>query len=632
MRLLLIHADYIEFTALEPAVPNPEEVKNAGKKERVEECLVAFTTVEKPDEESPRDVAERAAALILEHARTVGAKRVVLYPYAHLSSNLSRPDAAMEVLEQVEESLRGAVEVTRAPFGWYKSFEIRCKGHPLSELSRSVTAGDSGTGGAVKGEAAEEEVRSEEGSEPAQRSEFLVLTPEGEECRIDLGKPETFLNLKVEAPLVQLIKNEAGMKEERGAPAHIKLMRKLELVDYEPASDVGHFRFYPKGTLVKDSLEELAYEIAIKDLRAFKIETPFLYRLDEPDIAEQAAKFREKDYRLAVEKKEFCLRFAGDFGLFRMMKGATMSYRQLPIRVYELSPSFRLEQSGECVGLKRLRNFTMPDLHCFCADLEQGVKEYTELFRKYTRLTESMEIEYAVAFRVVKHFYEEHRDWFVSLLRIVRKPALIELLPEMKHYWVLKHEYQAIDSVGGNTQLVTVQLDVEDAARYGIEYTDEEGKRRGCIILHSSLGSIERWMGAILEQAAKDQARGKPPSLPVWLSPVQVRVIPVNSSYVGLARDIAERVAAEGFRADVDDREESVSKKIREAEVDWIPFVLVVGEKEASSQSLAVRVRGEGVKNADFAGLISMLKERVGDRPCLPSYLPLMLSMKPRFA
>ncbi|MBC7120104.1 MAG: threonine--tRNA ligase [Candidatus Methanosuratus sp.] len=622
MRLLLIHADYIEFTALEPAMPNPERIEGVGKKERVEECLVAFSTVEKSDEESPEEVAKNAAAIILEHAAAVKTTKTVLYPYAHLSSSLSRPDAAVEILKMTEDALRGSVEVFRAPFGWYKSFEIRCKGHPLSELSRTVTAG------AKEAAAAEAEAE----ATPAEGSEFLVLTPDGEEFRIDLASPETFLKLKVEAPLIQLIKNEAGMKEDRGAPAHVKLMKKLELVDYEPASDIGHFRFYPKGTLIKDSLEELAYEIAVKDLKAFKIETPFLYRLDEPDIADQAAKFREKDYRLTVDKKEFTLRFAGDFGLFRMMKGVTMSYRQLPVRVYELSPSFRLEQSGECVGLKRLRSFTMPDLHCFCADLEQGRNEYTVLFRKYTRLTQSMEIEYAVAFRVVKYFYNEHRDWFVSLLRIVGKPALIEVLPEMKHYWVLKHEYQAIDSVGGNTQLVTVQLDVEDAARYGIEYADESGKKRGCIILHSSLGSIERWMGAILEQAARDQARGKVPSLPVWLSPIQVRVIPVSSTYVELARGIAERVVAEGFRADVDDREESVSKKIREAEVEWVPFVLVVGEKESASNSLPVRVRGEGMNVMDFAGLVGMLKERVGDRPCLPSYLPMMLSMKPRFA
>ncbi len=625
MRLLLIHADYIEFTSIEPAVKAPEEIGDAGVTRRIEEALVAFTSVEKADEAAIDDVASQASDLILKHAGMVKAGRVVLYPYAHLSSELASPPAALRALRLMEEKVRagnaGTIEVVRAPFGWYKSFNIRCKGHPLSELSRSVTPE---TAKAAEGE----EVQSK-GREAAAPSTFLILTPDGEEVPLDLSRPETF---RVEdRPLLQLIKNEAGLKQERCAPAHIRIMKKLELVDYEPASDVGHFRFYPKGMVVKDSLEEFAYEIAVKELHAFKIETPYLYRMDEPDIAEQASKFREKDYRLRIDGREFCLRFAGDFGLFRMMKGVTMSYRQLPLRVYELSPSFRLEQSGECVGLKRLRNFTMPDLHCFCANLEQGISEYTELFRKYTRLTESMEIEYAVAFRVVKGFYDQHRDWFVSLLRIAGKPALIELLPEMKHYWVLKHEYQAIDSEGGNTQLVTVQLDIEDAARYGIFYTDETGQKKGCIILHSSLGSIERWMGAVLEQAAKDQAKGKPPKLPVWLSPIQVRIIPVNSSFTQIAAEKARALASSGLRADVDDREESVSKKIRDAEVEWIPFIVVLGEKEVSSGSLPVRVRGEGVSAIKDEDLCAFVKGHIGDRPSVPSYLPLLLSMKPRF-
>ncbi|MEM2126450.1 MAG: aminoacyl--tRNA ligase-related protein, partial [Candidatus Methanosuratincola sp.] len=387
-----------------------------------------------------------------------------------------------------------------------------------------------------------------------------------------------------------------------------------------------------KGTVIKDSLEEFAYDIAVRDLKAFKIETPFLYRLDEPDIAEQASKFRERDYRLEVDKKPFTLRFAGDFGLFRMMKDVTMSYRQLPVRVYELSPSFRLEQSGECVGLKRLRSFTMPDVHCFCTNLEQGLSEYRELFEKYTKLTNSMEIEYAVAFRIVKDFYLNNKGWLVSLLKIVNKPALIELLPEMKHYWVLKHEYQAIDSVGGNVQLVTVQLDVEDAARYGIFYTDENGQKRGCIILHSSLGSIERWMGAILEQAAKDQMAGKPPKLPIWLSPIQVRVIPVNSNFVNFAVDIAQKLINNSIRADVDDRDESVAKKIREAEMEWIPYIVVVGEKETTSGELPVRVRGGEMVKATVEALIAMVTEKIGSKPKLPSYTPMLLTLKPRFA
>lgn len=622
MRLLMIHADFMEFAALEPAVKEPEPIADVGKKHRVEECLVTFCSVEKGDEASPEEIAKEAAKVVTENAGMLKAGRIVLYPYAHLSSDLSSPAVALKVLGLTEQALKPALEVIRAPFGWYKSFDIRCKGHPLGELARSVTLE------AVEAKKEEEEAAKKE---PAEKNSFLILTPDGVEHPIDLADAKTFTSLRLEAPLLQLVKNEAGMKGERAAPGHIRIMKKLELVDYEPASDVGHFRFYPKGTVVKDSLEEYAYEVAVKDLHAYKIETPYLYRMDEPDIAEQAAKFREKDYRLKVENKEFCLRFAGDFGLFRMMKGVTMSYRQLPVRVYELSPSFRLEQSGECVGLKRLRNFTMPDLHCFCRNLEQGTSEYTELFEKYTRLTESMEIEYAVAFRVVKYFYEQHKEWFASLLKIAKRPALIEVLPEMKHYWVLKHEYQAIDAAGGNTQLVTVQLDVEDAKRYGIEYTDEDGQRKGCIILHSSLGSIERWMGAILEQAAKDQMKGKSPRLPVWLSPIQLRVIPVNSSFLGFATQVAEKIRSEGFRVEVDDKEETVSKKIREAEVEWIPFIIVVGEKEAASGQLAVRVRGEGVKSVTAEGLSAMVRESLKGRPCLPCYLPLMLSMKPRF-
>ncbi|MEM3434507.1 MAG: threonyl-tRNA synthetase editing domain-containing protein, partial [Candidatus Methanomethyliaceae archaeon] len=363
MRLLLIHADYIEYAAIKPAVKEPETIDDVGKTERVEECLVAFCSAEKSDESSPQEVVRVASDAILEHAKMVKAERVVIYPYAHLSSELASPRSALSILKALEDALKGSIEVKRSPFGWYKSFTLKCKGHPLSELSRSITVSERVAPAEEKVEAAEK---------VAAPSTFLVLTPDGEELPIDLSKPETFLNLKIDAPLLQLIKNEAGLKGERGAPAHIKLMKRLELVDYEPASDVGHFRFYPKGTVIKDSLEEFAYDIAVRDLKAFKIETPFLYRLDEPDIAEQASKFRERDYRLEVDKKPFTLRFAGDFGLFRMMKDVTMSYRQLPVRVYELSPSFRLEQSGECVGLKRLRSFTMPDVHCFCTNLEQG--------------------------------------------------------------------------------------------------------------------------------------------------------------------------------------------------------------------------------------------------------------------
>ncbi|MDH5807102.1 MAG: threonine--tRNA ligase [Candidatus Verstraetearchaeota archaeon] len=614
MRILLIHADFIEYNVIEPAIEEPEPLEN--KYERFEECLVVFCSIEKIDEENPKDVVELATKSIIEHANIIGVKMIVLYPYAHLSSNLATPKIAINILKELKNSLKSLIEVKSAPFGWYKSFTIKCKGHPLSELSRTILPSK----------------RKEKKEEKITPSSLLILMPDGREIPIDLSKPETFLNLNIETPLLQLIKNEAGLKEEHGPPAHIKLMKRFELVDYEPASDIGHFRFYPKGLIIKESLEEFANELAIKELKALKIETPMLYKLDEPDIAEQVEKFRERDYRLKIDNKEFTLRFAGDFGLFRMMKDVIMSYKQLPIRVYELSHSFRLEQSGECVGLKRLRAFTMPDIHCFCININQGLSEYKLLFEKYTELTNAMEIEYAIAFRIVKEFYEKNKDWLISLLKIVNKPALIELLPEMKHYWIIKHEYQAIDSTGGNIQLSTVQLDIEDATRYGITYIDENGQKKGCIILHSSMGSIERWMGVILEQAIKNQKSGKVPKLPLWLSPIQVRIIPVSMNYLNKALEIASKISQASIRVDVDDREESVSKKIRDAEMEWIPYIIVIGEKEITSNELSIRIRGEGIFKKELNSLISEILEKISSKPKIPLCLPMLLSMRPKFS
>jgi threonyl-tRNA synthetase len=506
-------------------------------------------------------------------------------------------------------------EVHRLPFGWYKSFRISCKGHPLSELSRTITA-----------EAAEE-VRAPE-AVPSRR---IILTPDGDEHELDLSNIDACRPLEDNPMLRQLVLSEELGRKPGEEPAHVKLMRRLELVDYEPASDTGHFRFYPNGALIKGLLEELATKLA-EELGTCKIETPVLYRADEPDIAEQATRFFQKDYKIKLPNRTLLLRFAGDFGLFKMMKNTVMSYKQMPVRIFELSPSYRLEQSGECVGLKRLRAFTMPDIHCFCRDLQQGMEEYERLFKAYTKLTEAMEIDYVVAFRTVEDFYRENKPFFIRLLKVVKRPALIELLSERKHYWVLKHEFQVIDSVGGNAQLATVQLDLEDSERYGIRYVDEKGEKKGCVILHSSMGSIERWMYAMLEEAAKAQKAGKAPSLPLWLSPTQIRLCTVNKSLIPFAEKMASQLEKHDIRVDIDDTEESISKKIRNAEIKWVNLIIVIGEKEKKSGKFQVRSREDrSIKKMGLNEIIKFVKSRTKGYPFRPLPLPTLISKRPIF-
>ncbi len=616
MRILLVHADFLEFE-VKQRTPVAEEVQPDKRSGRLDEVLVVFAAAEEEDEGNIEGVSRNAAREIADVAGKVEAKRIALYPYSHLSPSLASPKAAVKLLDATRDALSElGLDAHRLPFGWYKAFKLSCKGHPLSELSRTITA-----------EAAEVEALVPKAA-PSRR---VILTPVGEEHALDLSNPDACKPLAKDHSLKQLVLSEELGRRPGEEPAHIKLMRRLELADYEPASDTGHFRFYPNGALIKELLESRAIKLA-DELGASRIETPVLYRADEPDIAEQATRFYQKDYKIKLPNKTLLLRFAGDFGLFKMMKNTVMSYKQMPVRIFELSPSYRMEQSGECVGLKRLRAFTMPDIHCFCRDLKQGTEEYERLFRAYAKLTGAMGLDYVVAFRIVEDFYRQNKPFIVKLLKLVKRPALIELLPERKHYWVLKHEFQVIDSVGGNAQLATVQLDMEDSERYGIRYVDEKGEKKGCIILHSSMGSIERWMYALLEEAAKAQKAGKAPSLPLWISPTQVRLIPLADRHVKACEKMAGALEKACVRVDIDDRSETVSKKVRDAEREWTNFVVVLGDKELKKKKLPVRVRGKkALRKMTVKELTAEIAKKTEGMPFRPLALPKMLSMRPIF-
>ncbi|MEW5747754.1 MAG: threonine--tRNA ligase [Candidatus Thermoplasmatota archaeon] len=610
MRVLLIHADSFEYEVKDPTKMAEELPEGAPRKHAFKEPLVVFTTVESSDDDAEA-VAEVAAADVAEVFGKVEARSVVLYPYAHLSSELAGPEQAIAVLKATEAAISSkGIDVHRSPFGWYKAFDIRCKGHPLSELSREFGAGPAKT---------REEVVEKI------RSEFFVLTPEGEEIPVDLEDADSLGFLDKYPSLKTFIISEEIGRSKGVEPPSIKAMQRLELVDYEEASDRGHFRMFPKGHLIFKLLERWAEEIALDRIGAVQIDTPILYDWSMPDIRSQGMSFHERHYTLRTdEKREFVLRFAGDFGLFRMLKGATLSYRNLPLRVYEFSKSFRLEQRGELTGLKRLRAFHMPDVHCFVADIDEGWKEYMLLYRSYGELADATGVEYAVAFRVVKEFYDKYKQNIVELLKYSGKPALIEVLSEMKHYWAVKHEFQGIDSVGGSVQLSTVQLDVADAERYGIVYADSEGKKRGCIITHSSIGSIERWMYVLLEEALKHEK----PSLPFWLSPTQVRLIPVSKDFVADCATLADSLPG---RVDIDDTDDKVGKKIRNAEMEWIPMIVVLGEKERASGRIPARLRSGEVKEMSREDIRSEMERLTKGYPGARLPLPRLLSKRPVF-
>jgi threonyl-tRNA synthetase len=628
MKILLLHSDFIEWEPKEKAISQAEEVEK--KVSNVKEVLVVFSAVEKTDEGKEKTIVENATKEIIDVANEVKAKNIVIYPYVHLTKNPSSPSTALAVLKEVENKIKSnGFSVYRAPFGYYKRFTISVKGHPLSELSREITAE---TGG-------KEEVSKALEKEKEIRSEWYIMDTNGELHKITIEGNEIkgfdFTNYKnlEKFARYEMMKSRVVDKE----PPHIRLMRKLELVDYEEGSDPGNLRFLPKGRLIKSLLEEYVTKKMI-EYGAMEVETPLMYDYEHPVLKEYLNRFPARQYTIQTPNKRVFLRFSACFGQFLMAKDANISYRNLPLRMYELTRySFRVEQRGELAGLRRLRAFTMPDCHAICKDVEQAKEELLlrlELAKEVlSEVGIPPEKDLEAAVRVVKDFYEENKDFIKKFVKKIGKPVLLEMWNKQFFYFVFKYEFNFVDALEKAAALSTDQIDIENAKRYGIMYMDSDNTKKYPVILHlSPSGAIERVMYALLEKAYMEIEKKKNPVFPLWLSPTQVRFIPVSDKFLKHAEKIAKKFADENIRVDVDDRKESVQKKIRDAEVEWVPFSVVIGEKEVKSKKLAVRFRETGeVKKLSENGLIKLIKKQMEGKPFKALSLPLFISKRPTF-
>ncbi|ACJ15861.1 Threonyl-tRNA synthetase [Thermococcus onnurineus NA1] len=625
MRMLLIHSDYLEYEVKDKALKNPEPISEEQKKGRLEEVLAVFISVEKVDETNPDEVVEKAVNEIKDVASQVKAENVFVYPFAHLSSELAKPDIALEVLREVEEKLREeGFNVKRAPFGYYKAFKLSCKGHPLAELSRTIVPS-----GEAKAEEEIPEALKKEEEELV--SYWYILTPEGELIEVDKFDFTGHENLRKFANY-EISKSRIADRE----PPHVRIMLEQELVDYEPGSDPGNLRYYPKGRLIKGLLEQYVTEKVV-EYGAMEVETPIMYDFEHPALEKYLNRFPARQYIVKSGDKKFFLRFAACFGQFLIKKDAIISYRNLPLRMYELTRySFRREKSGELSGLRRLRAFTMPDMHTVARDLKQAMAEFKKQYKLSMEVLKGVGLtpeDYEVAIRFTEDFWNENRDFIVELAKIIGKPVLIEMWKQRFFYFILKFEFNFVDNLDKAAALSTVQIDVENAERFGITYYDEDGKEKYPLILHCSpSGAIERVMYAILEKQAKLQSKGIKPMFPLWLSPIQVRVIPVSEEVLDYALYVAGKLEGAKIRVDVDDTSDRLNKKIRKAEKEWIPYVIVVGRNEKEQNTITVRRRSDGKQGEmQLEDLIREIRSQTEGFPYKPRPLPLLLSKRPKF-
>ena len=610
VRLLLIHAGEFSYEVKDKAVENPEPLSDELRRGSAKNTLVVFTTIEENDNDSP-SFLERVVNDVLDVAGKVKASSIFLYPYAHLSPNLAPPPRAMTILNALYEALKGKanVPIYKAPFGWYKAFNLSCLGHPLSELSRTITPQEQA-----------------QPRKPYTRDYYIIISPDG-----SIHDPANYNFSEGEGDLKVLVEKEVFKRELEGKeqPRYIDYCLKFGF-EWEPLSDVGHMRYGPYATVMIELLDDYSYQVAKSlGIPVFKIKGTNMFRLSDKAISEHAGLFGERMY-VTESDEDLVMRYAACFQQFAMIKDWVLSYRNLPLGMLEVADSYRYEQPGETVLCFRLRRFYMPDLHIFVKDLKEamdvGLRLHAKIFEEIRRIGR----DYVSLYNVTKEFLDQNKDYLVELARREGKSILVRVLEGARYYWVLNVEYHIIDELRRPREIATFQFDIGNAQRFGIRYRDVDNSVKYPVIIHTAiLGSVERFIFALLDTAAISEAQGKVPSLPTWITPVQVRVIPVSSGYVKDAVELGRRIEEAGFRVEVDDRDETVGRKIRDAETLWVPYIVVYGEREAKTGKLSVRVRGVGQEAMSLEDLIARLSRETQGYPRRPLTAPMLLSVRP---
>ncbi len=614
MRILFIHADRIEYEVRERAIKDADEVDARNATVAVEEALVCFATVEARDEANPEEIAIRAVDEITDVAAQVKTRRVVLYPYAHLSSSLGAPGPSRAILAKTAANLAAAgYEVIASPFGWYKSFRLSCKGHPLSELSREVTI-------------------ETPKARPAGEERYLVLTPGGEEF-----DPAAFPGAS--PGFLAVVRKEALHEAipAKGEPAYLRLCKKFGF-EWEPMSDVGHMRYGPKAALMFDLAADYARQVVeATEIPVFMVRGTSLFDLSEKAIREHADLFGDRLYSVETEKHRYVMRYAACFQQFAMMKDWTISYKQLPMGALEIADAYRLEQSGEAQLLFRVRRLNMPDFHVLCANPAEAWRNSERLHDKVMEEARRLGREYDLLINVSsKKAYEENKEFILGLLRKEGRPGLIHFYPEgINFYWTVNIEYMLHDVDGHGREIATVQIDTGNAERFGITYLDDKGQKRHPLILHTAIvGTIERYLYMVLDTAVKMEKEGRKGVLPLWLNPEQVRLLTVSEKHLPRAQEVATILRRSNIRCGIDDRNESVPKKVREAKQDWVGYAIVLGDKELAASAIQTTYNAyDREADKDHPMPIGEIIREIGDRcrgmPYRGLYFPMEVSRRP---
>ncbi|MBT4447016.1 threonine--tRNA ligase [archaeon] len=711
MKILAIHADFIEFTAKKKAFKGAEADVTKDTK-RIEECLVVFTAAEKLDEDAESKILAKYVAEVIDIAGKVNAKKVVLYPYAHLSSKLSRPDFAISIMKEAEIKLResGDYEVVRAPFGWYKSFNISCKGHPLSELSRNITAEDAPLIAGKDLKKVHNDIPFEFEEKEASSSEKVAMTaglvlakavkelyPDSIVADVGFYHEQVFVdfsgvkikqkafgrisskmqeiitagtkisvveNSKIESKWQKEILADIGSDKKvfsldgvnvvpllldavsesvsavgafelvglgsiywKGNQQNKQLVR-LRLVAYENSEQLESYKkkhaeaearshikigkeqglfvisdlvgagmplFAPKGMIIKKEITDFLWDLH-KNRGYSQVGIPHIAKTDLYKTSGHWEKFGEELFKVKGHYEDFVLKPMNCPHHTQIFDAFSYSYRDLPVRFFEPTVVYRDEKPGQLTGLSRVRAITQDDGHIFCRvdQIEQEVATMIDIVLKFYK-TFGMDADYWVSLSVrgddMSKYLGSNEVWDIAE-NALEKSAKDNKLPFKRiegeaAFYGPKLDFMFKDALDREWQLATIQCDFNLPNRFDLSYVNEKGEKERPVMLHRAIsGALERFMSVMIEHFA-----GK---FPLWISPVQVKIVTVADRHEEFARKLEAKFQSVDLRSEVDNRRETIGKKIREAQLEHVNYILTIGDKELEAGTLAVRNRESG--------------------------------------
>ncbi|MFH0890181.1 MAG: threonine--tRNA ligase [Candidatus Aenigmatarchaeota archaeon] len=553
MRILQLHADSVEYEPIKKEIKQAEEAEQ--KKYSLVEVLVLLTAIEKGD-------TKETAAWAIEDAAKFMAKmkitRMLIYPYAHLSSNLSSPFDAMDIVLEMEKvAKQNGIDANHAPFGWNKKFSISVKGHPMAEMSRTY-----------------------------------------------VGKPKKEETIKIEKPKAEQTIEKLPDSD------HRIIGQKLDLFSFQPEAP-GMAFFHPAGMVIRNELVKLTREKLAK-AGYVEITTPIMMKKSIWEQSGHWDHYKDSMFFTKTDDAEFAIKPMNCPGAILFFKNSKKSYRNLPLRVAEFGMIHRNELSGVVGGLFRVREFTQDDAHLFVRvdQLENELADVVDLVSDFYK-------QFGFAFHVELSTRPENSigsdelwNKAESALENVLKKKNLKFKTNKGDgaFYGPKIDFHVKDSLGRTWQCGTVQVDFFMPQRFAMSYVTADGKEAVPIMIHRAIyGSIERFMGILVEHYNG--------AFPLWLSPTQIKVLPISDKNFDYAKVVEKTLLSSGFRVEGDYENHTLDYKIRNAQMEKVFYTIVIGAKEEDKKTIAVRDRaGKTEYNIKINDFIEKLAVAIKDR------------------